>query len=306
MEVQNLEDKIDKFINQIDNLATKKRAEIKKKEILEHYKGEDAVISFQEIFDEEVIKPDKIKISTGYYNLDEDMDGGFEAGDLVLLGGFSGNGKTNFAFNMTAKMERLNPFWLPFEETAEEYARKLIKWKQNPTKFYVPRNMIREDIDWIEERILEATLKFNSKVVFIDNLHFITMSENDKEYWGKLGSTAKRLKKLAQKLDVCIVLIVHLRKTQLGVNKMPTIDDISGSSDVAKVSNTILILWRESTRNGDGKLEFTGNNFVGIQKCRAGAKQDNHLFAWEKGKFLEKSLAELTRTFNKNKREDLV
>lgn len=300
MKIDILEKKSQEFIKSINNLAEKKKAEIRQREILKEYTGDDSMVDFRDTYEEIKTLPPVEILKTGYIGLDEDIGGGFSLGDLIVVGGIQGNGKTNFCFNLTKQMSEYNPSWLPFEETAQEYARKMHKWKQEGFKFYHPKTMIREDIDWIEERILEAKLKFNSKIVFIDNLHFITMSQNQEEYFMKLGMTAKSLKKLAQKLNITIVVIVHLRKTTLGISKMPTMDDISGSSDIAKVANTVLILWRESERENNGKIKFTGDSYLGVQKCRAGAKQDNHLFCWEKGNFIEKSLPSFIKDMKNN------
>lgn len=284
-----IDKRADKFISEIKDITKRKIAEARKKDLIANYFGDDEMVCFEDTIKLVATQKPREVISTGFHNLNEDLGGGFYIGDLVLMGGTQGNGKTNFCFNLTKNMEKYNPCWLPFEETADEYAEKMLRWKQDGFKFYHPKKMIREDIGWIEDKILEAKLKFDSKVVFIDNLHFITMSDNQESYFMKLGMTAKMLKKIAQKMNICIILIVHLRKTTLGMTEMPTMDDIAGSSDIAKVANTVIMLWREAKRE-DRKMKFTGNTFIGIQKCRSGAKQDNHLFSWDKGNFKEMSM----------------
>ena len=138
---------------------------------------------------------------------------------------------------MTDKMKKENPYWFPFEESAEELAEKCLIWKKEPLHFYTAKKIVRDDFAWMEERILETVIKHNTKIVFIDNLHFLTMGGEDKDKaFLKTANLAKQLKQLASKMGVAIVLIAHLRKSLGGLDKMPTFEDISGSSDIVKVA----------------------------------------------------------------------
>lgn len=292
---QQIDEQSQKIIKEIDNARQKKLAELKKQEILLNYQGNDEVISFDEIVDEIKNEQPQPHYKTKYPSLDKSFGGGFIEGDLVLVTGFSGQGKTSLCFDMTRNMESSNCLWLPFEESAEELARKAIRFNSKMPKFYTPRNLIKEDLTWIEERILESVLKYDTKVVFLDNLHFITMANSNEESWNKAGNTAKTLKKIAKKLGIVIVLIVHLRKTLGGISKAPTYDDISGSSDVIKVSDKCLILWRESKRNTEGLIEYTGNNIVSIAKNRQHGILENYTYSWNKGVFTEVSADQLSQ-----------
>lgn len=300
IDAKNVKSKMDEVIAKIDNVKAKKLAELKRNEILLNYEGNDEVIAFEEIVEEVREEKQQVHFPTKYLSIDKAFGGGFIEGDLVLVTGFSGQGKTSLCFDMTRNMEDLSCMWLPFEESAEELARKMIRYNSKSPKFFTPRNLIREDMDWIEERILESVLKYGTKVVFLDNLHFITMANNNDESWNKAGNTAKQLKKVAKKLGIAIVLIVHLRKTLGGISKAPTYDDISGSSDVIKVSDKCLILWRESKRNSDGLIEYTGNNIIGVAKNRQHGVLENYTYSWNKGVFTEVSAESLVVELNKS------
>lgn len=278
-----------KFLENIDNATNKKKAELKAVEILRHYEGDDSVVSSEEIL-EEIAKQnveDGLVIPTLYPSIDKAFNGGFGLGELVLVAGFSGDGKTSLCFDMTRNMKNYHPLWLPFEESAQEMLRKNIRFHNETPDFYTPKNLISEKISWIEERILEAVIKYDTKIVFLDNLHFITMGGNTDEKYNREGNLAKQLRKIAKKLDVVMVVIVHLRKTQGGLTKAPTYDDISGSSDIIKVSDKCLILWRESKADFNGLIKYSGRNIISIQKNRQTGEKGNFTFTWDKGKFTE-------------------
>jgi len=136
MKINDVIKKSNEFLEELDNIVDRKVAEIKKKEIIKNYQGDDKVISYKEVYEIEKEK-EYTFISTGYETLDKYLGGGVVSGEIVLLTGYSGFGKTTFAMNLTRNMENQNCLWLPFEEPADEMARKDIIWSHEPIKFYV-------------------------------------------------------------------------------------------------------------------------------------------------------------------------
>jgi len=289
-ELKELNEDLNEFLLDINDKREKALAQERANEILKNYQGDDAIVDFKQIYEQESHKPSRPFMSTGYAKLDEMLGGGIREGELILVTGYSGDGKTSFLFDMTRNMEDKNVLWLPFEEPSEEFAEKLIYWNQQPPKFYTPNKIVHEDLAWIEDRILEATIKFGTKVVFLDNLHYITMSENVQEQWGRVGMVTKQLKEIARKAGVAIVCIVHLRKGT-GINTIPTYEDIHGGGDSYKVAHKIFCVWREKKRDiTTGKIDYTGNTIVAVQKVRgAGGKLDTVTFTFDKGRFFEQS-----------------
>lgn len=295
---QKFDMKMDNFISGIKNKAQKQIALDTKKELIKNYKGADQAVSFKSIYEKIKQLPPQVFVKTGFLKLDEKLGGGLYEGELVLVSGTSGHGKTSFCFDMTRNMEKQNCFWLPFEESAEEFARKTLYWKKDPIHFYTPEIIgDRDDFPWIEDRVLEAVLKYNSKVIFIDNLQFLTMGEASD--WAKTAFLAKNLKKLAQKTKTVIILIVHINKldkTRLDV--MPNLQDITGSSDIYKVADKSICVWRVMKKEGN-EMKYTGQTRVQVQKVRqAGGDQWGSVdFNWEKGVYIEDSLQEKFKEF---------
>lgn len=299
MQVVDLQKKSEDFLKEIKSISKRKLAEAKANEIIQNYRGDDEVVAFQNIYDEVKTEEPIRLISTGYSKLDKCFGGGVSAGQLIVVSGYSSSGKTSYCFDITRNMESENVLWLPYEETSEEFARKLIRWKKDPIKFYTPKKM-NESIEWIEERILEAVLKYDTKVVFIDNLHFITMQE--KQDFNRVGVFCKQLKQIAQKLGVAIFLIAHVRKSTEGMHKMPSYEDISGSSDIAKIANKIITVWRECTRELNGQLKFTNYTKVVVQKVREpDGIYDTVTFSFDKGVYREVEMDSFIDDFRKKK-----
>lgn len=297
----NIQQRADKFVSEIEDLAQRKIAENEKKEIIKNYRGDDESVTFESIFNEVKDSPRREFISTGYPLLDKYLGGGFKAGELVLLTGSTNNGKTSFAFDMTRNMKSQNCFWLPFEESAEELAEKVLAYKQEPIHFFTPKKIVKEDMDWIEERLLETKLKNNTKVVFIDNMHYVTMTDSDA--FVKTGLFCKRLRELAQKLEIVIILIAHLRKCPQ--EKMPSYEDISGDSDASKIANKIISVWRECKRDiVTGRIDYTPRTIIITQKIRgAYGTKGNIPCNWHNGVYTEDDLTSDIIKFNQKESE---
>lgn len=254
------------------------------KEKARKYEGDDQVISSEEFIKKIKSRPEEEKLKTGFRDLDYILDG-FRLSQLVTLCGPTKTGKTTFAMELTIRMREHNPMWIPFEEGAEELITKFLDRKEQPPQFYTPEHLTSKTIDWIEQKIVESIAKYNTKVVFIDHLHFIvpfTVERHDLA----VGRTMRELKGLAKRWNVCIFILAHLKKTKL--TEQPTLEDIRDSSFVAQESDTVMMIWRRSKRV-NGKMEITNDSGLSIQANRRTGKTGNIEMVFKDGRFLEKA-----------------
>lgn len=255
---------------------------IRLQEIAEAYQGADKVISSHEILEEMQTRPPQRKITTGITGLDNILDG-FREKQLVVLSAATKSGKTTFAIELTSRLKAENPMWFPFEESAEEIIQKFVDRGEDTPLFYTPQQITGNTLLWIEKKIIEAKAKYDSKIVFIDHLHFI-VSPGSEDINQRIGETMRQLKKLAVKWNMVVVLIAHLRKTQLDVQ--PTLEDLRDSSFIAQEADTVILLWRKTERvNGEIVISDTVN--LSVQANRRTGKTGNVKLLYENGKFLE-------------------
>jgi replicative DNA helicase len=254
------------------------------KEKARKYEGDDQVISSEEFIKKIKSRPEEEKLKTGFRDLDYILDG-FRLNQLITLCGPTKTGKTTFAMELTIRMREHNPMWIPFEEGAEELIAKFLDRKEQPPQFYTPEHLTSKTINWIEQKIVESIAKYNTKVVFIDHLHFIvpfTVERHDLA----VGRTMRELKGLAKRWNVCIFILAHLKKTKL--TEQPTLEDIRDSSFVAQESDTVMMIWRRSKRV-NGKMEITNDSGLSIQANRRTGKTGNIEMVFKDGRFLEKA-----------------
>lgn len=303
-EVKKIDEASARFVKEIEDASKRKLAEITRREVLRNYRGDDESVTSEEIYEQEKSKT-QVFIKTGFAELDEYLGGGIAKKELIVLSGYTGEGKTTFCMDLTKNMQDHEVLWLPFEESAGELVRKLIKYGRPIPRFRTPKMTIRDDFDWIEERILENKIKYATEVVFIDNLHFITM--DDTQEFVKTGGLAKKLKILAGQLDVAIVLIAHLRKSKDGMDKMPTLEDISGDSDAVKVADKVMAVWQERVAllGAGRRTEYTGITKAIVQKVRgAFGKRGDISYTWDRAYYTEISAAQVVQDLKSAKEED--
>ncbi len=254
------------------------------KEKARKYEGDDRVISSEEFIKKIKSRPEEEKLKTGFRDLDYILDG-FRLNQLVTLCGPTKTGKTTFAMELTIRMREHNPMWIPFEEGAEELITKFLDRKEQPPQFYTPEHLTSKTTDWVEQKIVESIAKYNTKVVFIDHLHFIVPFTAERHDLA-VGRTMRELKGLAKRWNVCIFILAHLKKTKL--TEQPTLEDIRDSSFVAQESDTVMMIWRRSKRV-NGKMEITNESGLSIQANRRTGKTGNIEMVFQNGRFLEKA-----------------
>lgn len=188
--------------------------------------------------------------STGLKNLDV-LIGGFKRGDLLVMGGRSGMGKTLLAMNCAYNVlkQDKNVLYLNYEMTKEQTMARILALHSfvdscsdatlTDLSFQkTPKNEIEKIINSIKEKKLNLISNFDTTItasnlaqyakkkakelirkgknldcIFIDYLQ-IMPKENNKNYNQNqaIGDMTGRLKRLAKELDVPIILLSQLNR----------------------------------------------------------------------------------------------
>lgn len=256
-------------VNQADLEAVRRQIERelegeKKREALARYKlqfaryeGLDKVINIQDLVEQVKNKEVAQPVPTGIKELD-DAFGGFRPGNLISIIGHSGSGKTSYAMQMTQGILDCNPMWLSYEMPAEELVGLFLERGQEVPRIYSPAVNKRDNHEWIKARILESQAKYDSRIVFVDNLNWIVEPGSD-NYYQRQEHAVNFLKELAGFCMLPIVLIVHTSKTE-DITEIPSTKMISGTKAIEAVSSEIFCVWREAHKD-IRKKEIVKSNF---------------------------------------------
>ncbi|MDE2104798.1 MAG: AAA family ATPase [Patescibacteria group bacterium] len=230
----------------------------------------DQIITSHELA-EELKKTEEsvFKSMTGMPTLDR-LLGGVEAGELVIVTGPSGEGKTTMLMSITQNManEGVDSVWFTLEVTPRQFIQKMTRTEKLPL-FYIPRNGIDtadpefvkaweknykkryEMIDWIEVKILEAQAKAaaegrNLRCVFIDHIHQIFSIERvERNISLELGDMVAKIKKIAVENNIVVFLVAHNKDPQEGATlREPRKEDIRDSGLIVRLADTVIGVWR--------------------------------------------------------------
>ena len=266
------------------------------------------------------------RVKTGIYDIDR-ATGGLVMGEVVILTGERGQGKSTFLSQMLCSVldqtdpdgnqysvfvysgELTDQFfkrWLDFqlagpeniETTMNEYNEKdysisneiverITEWYKG--RIYIYDNSVIPDEDVNMTDLLISTIEqvirqYGVRVIAVDNLMTALesiMSQNDL-YLGQSQFVGK-LKKLAMKYNVCIIVVAHPRKSPYVTKTKRELDndDVSGSADVTNKADIVLTCSRDKDQDGINHIQILKNRLLG--RLRMG-KNDITLLYSEKSR----------------------
>lgn len=273
---------LEKEINSISDQKKKIEAKARLEEAMAVYSGDDELISSFDILERLKTEPEEERFLTGIEGLDLILKG-FRRNQVIVLAAPTKSGKTQFCIELCTRLQQTQPVFIPFEESAEELVRKFHERKEEPPLFYTPKTITGNTLNWIEKKIVEGKVKFDSKLFFIDHLHFIVPFTSDR-LDTRIGDTMRKLKTIAKAHNIIIVLVAHLKKTNMQVS--PTLEDLRDSSFVAQEADTVMMMWRQAKRE-HGQMIITNNTMISIQANRRTGTTGNVKLTFKNNHYVE-------------------
>jgi len=219
--------------------------QIEREQKLACYNGEDRVLPGSEVL--EAYRKDRPSMDpylSGLSGLDKIIDG-FYPGQLIVVSGITGHGKTTMCqtFTVALAKQMAFPLWFSYEVDCDDFLR--VFPSDLPKYIYMPVKMKDNSIEWIEDRMMEAKFKFDVKAVFIDHLHYLVSMNPKQNASFMIGKTVRDLKQLALKHKIVMFLVAHMQKTKN--DEEPGLGHIRDSSFIEQEADTVLYVWRAKT-----------------------------------------------------------
>ena len=159
---------------------------------------------------------------------------------------------------------------------------------------YLPKVLLDRNLSWVERKIVEAIVKFQTRVVFIDHLHYLIPMKEMRQPSLEIGQVVRNLKIICKKYNIVIFLICHLTKTKF--DEAITLDDIRDSSFIAQEADFVITLQRSLAEQSRKQMReegivFLNNATLSVAKNRRTGRLGNRKVALVNGFFEEVTYA---------------
>lgn len=221
-------------------------------------------------------------LSSGYHSLDQKV-GGFKPGDLIILAGRPGMGKTALATNIAyrsilkaqEKGEKKNVLFFSLEMTAEQLATRVIADVSNFSSQDIERGNFTYDqykkIDQAAKAVKELSLQIDHSsglsiaqvrmrarrfkrrtgldLIIIDYLQLLS-GTSKKSMEGRVSEITEitiGLKAMAKELEVPVIALSQLsRGVENREDKRPLLSDLRDSGSIEQDADIVLFVYREA------------------------------------------------------------
>lgn len=272
---------------------------IELEERLFNYGGEDRIISSHDLKKEIDNNPAVFSFQTGIESIDRILEG-VEAGELIIVSGQTGNGKSTFLTTITKNVS-VACAWFSLEGTQRQFIRK---FGDNLPLFYTPAKNTENNTQWLIERIIEAKVKFDVKMIFVDHLHQIFSVDkfNGKNLSLELGDIVAKIKQIAIEYNLVIWLVAHSTDHKESSTREPKMTDVRDSGMIIRLADVVMGIWRipdsyDGTETTIADIEEDDTHAkVRIWKNRRTGKLGWFLMEHKNGAFVELPKSESAKT----------
>jgi replicative DNA helicase len=204
---------------------------------------------------------------------------GFAPGELIIITGYSGHGKTTFLQSVSARLSNQGHkiLWISYELTPSQF---IEKFHDPLPDFYLPKEVVAYNIEWIEKKICESITKYQVQSIFIDHLHYVLdMSKTNENNSTLIGYYCRQLKQMAIKYNVTVFLIAHTKQPK--GDSLPSLGDIRDSSFIAQESDAVYSISRLKNDNQDQETYSTESVFSVLKQRETGAMGKNIILTFK-------------------------
>lgn len=208
--------------------------------------------------------------------VDENDNGGVRDGDLIVVTGISGEGKTTFLQNIAVNYNKIgmSSLFFSFEVMVDNlFAKFKTMGLEDDNIIFTPKNIITGNLKWVKEKIIESKNKNFTKFIFIDHIDFLSPSNNrsDDQLRNTLNNITQELKTIALQEEVIIFLISHVKKVQ---GREVEMQDIAESGGIYKLADYVFSVARNYKEDDYGVKVSTNEGIIRFLKNRLTGKKN--------------------------------
>jgi RecA-family ATPase len=204
-----------------------------------------------------------IKVRSLIPSLDRAIED-FRDGELVSISGPTKMGKTLLAQTLTVNFSKQghHSLWFSYEVPIRQF---LSQFSGDPPLIYMPAKLKAHALDWMEARIYESFLKYHTRIIFVDHLHYLIDLARMRNPSLEIGQVIRRLKTLAVSGGFIIFLLCHTTKGK-SENDL-SYESIRDSSFISQESDSVFMIKRTPDKGENaGRLRIEFHRRTGVME----------------------------------------
>lgn len=211
------------------------------------------------------------KILSGYQDLDDSMDGGFREGDVTVISGIPGEGKTTLARMLTLNFAKngVSSLWFSHEMTMRELWDSFEKMGADKSLVSFVPSFLEADLEWMLKMIDKAIEEKGIKAVFIDTLGDVEKRREKgvvENYPTVLKQICKVIRDFAVDRKIMIFEVAHCVKQTRSNSNETSNADIADSNGIAAAATNIFHVWRDNDSDIGGFVKIGKSRRDGTKK----------------------------------------
>ena len=229
-------------------------------------------------------------IPTGFPSLDRMLGGGIRRGDLIVLGGDVGSGKSAFALAVALRVSqaRRKAIFFSGEMSTERMLERVLaiegRVRVDDLRQGVPNDIARASVGAAAVRMRDGLPRLDvlpagieeleeeldgqkCDLVVVDSLQWLARGTGNTDE--ELADAVRRLKKLAVARHCAILVTSQLPHLSARDDRRPTLDDFGTMGAVKHHADLVLALFREDMY--DRRREIEGATELLVRKNRNGS-----------------------------------
>jgi len=234
------------------------------------------------------------RIPSSFYKLNN-ITGGYELGQLTIITGENGAGKSTFIGNELLKFisagykvcvysgelpKVMFKRWINLQACGKEYlvhkhddiigmdvayvpdqeAEKINQWYADKFKLVDLKTGVAKDHQLLD-MFTYAYNRYGCKVFVVDNLMMTFFTSQEQDFWQKQSTFIAQMMAFVKQHEVQVLLVAHPRKTDKEVKKV----DIAGSANITNMADLVLNVVRLEDKK---RKEYHADNLIQVLKNR--------------------------------------
>lgn len=193
-------------------------------------------------------------LSSGYKAVD-DITEGFEGGEMYILTGHTGQGKSQLATNWSINVAQRGKvvLFINTEMTKLQMGRRVNNILEEEK---ISGKILLNDRSDIQHKdviaIMENAKEKGCDLVVVDHLHYFARSIDNTT--GEVSRMTKDFKDAAVNLDIPLLLLCHVDQSKPATYR-PTLKMLKNSSSIAQDADVVMTIFRDEEKN-PGVLEI--------------------------------------------------